>query len=168
MDERERLHNDSGPALEFRDGWKIYRVHNVAVPEWIFTEPERLNVEAIHAEKNTEVQRVMIERFGWDKYTDECGAEIIDHDERFGTLMRRIVQGGEPIMFLKVINRSSEPDGSFRRYVLPVDSALRPIPDPSVLGEDFGQRQALTALNAVASTFGLTGKVYAELLAAES
>jgi hypothetical protein len=50
-----------------------------------------------------------------------------------------------------VINRSAEPDGSFRRYILPVDSELRPIPDPAEEGVDFGDSQTLTALNAVAS-----------------
>jgi hypothetical protein len=168
MDERERLHNDDGPAVEFRDGWKVYRVHGVAVPEWLFMEPARLTVAAIHDEKNAEVQRVMIERYGWDRYADECGARIVDHDERWGTLMHRIGGGGEPILFLRVINRSPEPDGTFRRYVLPVDGALRPIPDPMRPGDDFGLPQAATALNAVASTFGLTGKVYAEMLEAES
>jgi hypothetical protein len=110
----------------------------------------------------------MIERFGWDRYSAECGAEIVDHDERWGTLMRRVTNGGEPILFLRVVNRSPEPDGSFRNYVLPVDARLRPIPDPAKTDDDFGQPQKLTALNAVASTFGLRGKEYCELLGAES
>jgi hypothetical protein len=167
FDERERLHNDAGPAVEFRDGWKLYRVHGVDVPEWLFTNPERMSIEAIHQEGNTEVQRVMIERFGWDRYAAECGAEIVDHDEKYGTLMRR-GRGEDAILFLKVINRSPEPDGSFRKYILPVDSELRPIPDPMNANENFGESQALTAVNAVASTFGLRGKDYASLLGAES
>ena len=167
FDERERLHNDAGPAVEFRDGWKLYRVHGVDVPEWLFTNPERMSIEAIHQEGNTEVQRVMIERFGWDRYAAECGAEIIDHDEKYGTLMRR-GRGEDAILFLKVINRSPEPDGSFRKYILPVDSELRPIPDPMNANENFGESQALRAVNAVASTFGLRGKDYASLLGAES
>jgi len=110
---------------------------------------------------------VMIERFGWDRYAAECGAEIIDHDEKYGTLMRR-GRGEDAILFLKVINRSPEPDGSFRKYILPVDSELRPIPDPMNANENFGESQALRAVNAVASTFGLRGKDYASLLGAES
>jgi hypothetical protein len=166
-DERGRLHNEAGPAMEFRDGWEIYAVHGVRVPDWIIAEPSRLTIAAIHAEKNTEIQRVMIERYGWDRYADECAAKLIDHDERWGTLMRR--ESGEgAVTFLKVINRSPEPDGSFRRYILPVDAQLRPIPDPSRPDERLGEPQELTALNAVASTFGMRGNEYAELLAAES
>ncbi len=167
-DERGRLHNDDGPAMEFRDGWTIHAVHGVRVPSWLFTNPERLTLDAIHAESNTEIQRVMIERFGWDRYAEECGADIIDHDERWGTLMRRKTRDGEPILFLRVVNRSPEPDGSFRKYVLPLDSRLRPIPDPAKVDDDFGEPQKLTALNGVASTFGLRGNEYAEMLSAES
>jgi hypothetical protein len=167
-DERGRLHSDTGPAMDFRDGWKIYAVHGVRVPAWLLTEPARLTIDAIHAEPNSEIQRVMIERFGWDEYAEQCGAQVIDHDERWGTLMRRPTRNGDPILFLKVINRSAEPDGSFRRYILPVDSELRPIPDPAEEGVDFGDSQTLTALNAVASTFGMRGGEYAAMLSAES
>ena len=168
FDDRNRLHSDVGPAVEFRDGWKIYAVHGVRMPPWVFEEPQRLTIGAINAEGNTEVQRVMIERFGWDRYADECGAEVVDHDERWGTLCRRQSVSGESILFLRVVNRSPEPDGSFRNYVLPVDSQLRPIPDPAKPDENFGEPQNLTTLNAVASTWGLTGKVYKEMLSAES
>jgi hypothetical protein len=168
FDERGRLHNDAGAAVEFRDGWKIYAVHGVRMPDWVFEKPAHLTIDAIHAEPNSEIQRVMVERFGWDRYSNECGAEIVDHDERWGTLCRRKSASGNPILFLRVVNRSPEPDGSFRNYVLPVDSQLRPIPDPACPDDQFGEPQRLTALNAVASTFGLRGNEYADLLTAES
>jgi len=97
----------------------------------------------------------MIERFGWDRYAAECGAQIIDHDERWGTLFGRNGQA----LFLRVVNGSPEPDGSFRNYVLPVGPGCEPLPEE---GEtELGEPQELTALNAVASTYGLTGKQYA-------
>ena len=167
FDERERLHNDNGPAVSFRDGWNIYAVNGVRVPAWLFEEPDRLTLAAIDVEQNAEIQRVMIERFGWDRYAAECGAEIVDHDERWGTLYRR--NGAvEPIVFLRVTNRSPEPDGSFRKYVLPVHPECRPLPDPARPLDDFGEPQELTALNAVASTFGMYGREYAAMLGAES
>ncbi|HQT38911.1 MAG TPA: hypothetical protein PK231_05755, partial [Acidocella sp.] len=162
MDERERLHNETGPAVEFRDGWKVYSIHGTRVPEWVITSPNEITIEKIDAEKNTEVQRVMIERFGWDRYADECGAEILDHDERWGTLYGK----NNSALFLRVINRSPEPDGSFRNYILPVAPNCAPLPDEGDM--EMGEAQALTALNAVASTFGLTGEEYADLVEAES
>jgi len=162
-----RLHNTSGPAMAFRDGWTIHAVHGVRVPGWIIEQPSRITVATIESEQNSEIKRVMIERFGWDRYAQESGAEVVDHDERWGTLYRRVA-GTEPILWLGVINRSPEPDGSFRRYVLPVHPELRPLPDPAVPSEDFGAPQTLTAFNAVASTFGMTGAAYAAQLSAES
>ena len=167
LDDRERLHNERGPAILFRDGWAVHAIHGVRVPGWIVEQPHLISVAKIDEEPNSEIQRVMIERFGWDKYAAECGAEIVDHDERWRTLYRRTT-GTEPIVFVRVTNRSPEPDGSFRQYVLRVHPECCPLPDPADPGGDFGEPQALTALNAVASTFGLTGAEYAEMLGAES
>ena len=160
-DERGRLHCEDGPAVAYPDGWQIHAIHGVRVPGWIVEDPGRITVAAIEAERNSEIQRVMIERFGWDRYAAEAGAEVVDHDERWGTLRRR----GE-MLWLEVVNRSPEPDGSFRRYALALDADLRPIPDTEAGETEFGRPQKLTALNAVASTFGLTGAEYARRIGA--
>ncbi len=62
----------------------------------------------------------------------------------------------EPLLLVRVTNSTPEPDGSFKDYVLRVHPECRPI-----LGPDrFGAPQELTALNAVASTFGMRGSEY--------
>ena len=160
VDDQNRPHNDTGPFCRWRDGTRLYSVHGVRVPAWLFEAPERLTVEAITAEANTETQRVMIERFGWDRYVREARFEVVDHDDRWGTLRR---SGGH--LVLEVVNRSPEPDGSFRHYMLPVAPNCEPLPDGD--GE-LGEPQALTALNAVASTFGMRGEDYARVVAGES
>jgi len=166
VDARNRPHNDTGPFCRWRDGSALYAVHGVRMPGWIVENPEKISIEEIDAEPNAEVQRVMIERFGWDRYAAECGAEVVDHDERWGTLYRRVVPNGlEDILFLQVTNRSAEPDGSFRKYVLPVAPNCEPLPDPDDPRGQLGRPQALTALNAVASTFGMRGSEYAKLSA---
>ena len=157
-DDKGRLHCLAGPAVRYPDGWSIYAVHGVRVPENVVMRPEQITVTAINAERNSEIKRVMIERLGWDRWSAECGAAVIDHDDRWGTLKR----GGD-VLFLEVVNGSAEPDGSFRRYVLPVDDECRPLPDPESGDDEFGEPQKLTALNAVASTYGMTGKEYAGL-----
>ena len=129
-----------------------------ALPENVVTRPEQITVTAINAERNSEIKRVMIEQFGWDRWSAECGAAVIDHDDRWGTLKR-----ADDVLFLEVVNGSAEPDGSFRRYVLPIDDECRPLPDPESSDDEFGEPQELTALNAVASTYGMTGKEYAGL-----
>ncbi|MDT8872296.1 hypothetical protein RAA17_16610 [Komagataeibacter rhaeticus] len=129
-DEGGRLHCENGPALAYPDGFEIYAVHGVRVPSEIVMHPEAITIDAIHEQRNTEIQRVMIERYGWDRYADDCRAEIVDYDERFGTLCRRVTPRGEPILFLRVVNGSPEPDGSFRKYILPLAPNLEPLPDP--------------------------------------
>jgi len=156
VDERNRPHCDDGPFCRWRDGTALYSVHGVRVPAWLIGQPDRLTLRTIDAERNEEVRRVMIERFGWERYGREGGAETLDHDERWGTLKRR----GDAL-WLEVINRSPEPDGSFRRYVLAVHPECRPILSDH---GGFGEAQPLTALNAVAASFGMTGDAYLKAL----
>ena len=42
MDGRSRLHNEVGPAVAMRDGWKIHSVHGVRVPAWIVEHPDQI------------------------------------------------------------------------------------------------------------------------------
>jgi hypothetical protein len=58
---------------------------------------------------------------------------------------------------VKVVNSTPEPDGSFKDYFLRVHPELRPLLSNNRMGEP----QALTAHNAVASTFGKRGGEYA-------
>ncbi len=156
-DKSGRLHNEKAAAISWRDGWGIYLVHGVRVPDWVIESPEKITIENIEGQTNTEIKRVMIEKFGWDRYAAECGAQIIDHDEKYGTLFGR----NGAAEFLRVVNGSPEPDGSFRNYILPVAPGCEPLPD---MGGDLGDPQELTALNAVASTYGLTGKEYEHVM----
>jgi hypothetical protein len=61
------------------------------------------------------------------------------------------------MLMLEVENRSPEPDGSYRRFLLRVHPELRAILDDG----GFGPEQAPTVRNAVASTFGVAGEEYA-------
>ena len=163
-----RLHCENGPAVTWPDGERHWFWHGVRVPRLVVEQPARITPGAIVDERNAEVRRVMIERFGWERFDAAVQAEVIDHDERWGTLVYWPTRGHEPTLALRVVNRSPEPDGSFRRYVLPVHPQLRPLPDPERGEMAFGTPQRLTALNAVASTFGMLGADYAARLGAES
>lgn len=116
---------------------------------------ERYTVREIERERNAEVRRVMVERFGMERFLLESGAQLIHTDET-GALYRRELADDEPIIAVHVINSTPEPDGSLKKYMLRVQPELRPM-----LGNGrFGEPQELTARNAVASTFGLRGDQY--------
>ena len=125
--EQGRLHCVSGPAVAYPDGWSIYAVNGVRVPELVVMRPYEITVAMIEAEANAEVRRVMIDRFegGPAAYLNASGAKVIDHDERFGTLRVKKVADDEPIVMVEVINRTAEPDGHYKHYMLRVPPTIR-------------------------------------------
>lgn len=78
LDEDNRLHNESGKACEFADGWGVWCINDVDVDEQIVMRPETQTIEQIRGEQNAEVKRLRIERYGWDRYFDEIDARLID------------------------------------------------------------------------------------------
>lgn len=119
VNEEGRLHSTDGPALSYADGFSVYSIDGVTVSEKTAVSPEQLTVEEIEGEVNLEVRRVMLERFGIGRYLVDSQAEILNQDE-YGTLYRKRVAGDEPIVMVRVINSTPEPDGSFREYFLRV------------------------------------------------
>jgi hypothetical protein len=73
-----RLHNDTGPAVRFCDGWSIWAIDGVLVDEQVVLHPETQNLRQIRRERDAEVKRIRIERYGWDRYLAEVGARVID------------------------------------------------------------------------------------------
>jgi hypothetical protein len=158
-DERGRLHSASGPSTAWK-GFGVYHWHGVRVPAWIIEQPESITTEKIDKETNTEIRRVMIDRYGAARYLQDGGAVRIADDE-YGTLWRKAQSNGEAIVMVEVKNSTPEPEGTRKTYFLRVHPDLCPL-----LGEDqngrprFGPTQALTPRNAIASTFGLRGEDY--------
>jgi hypothetical protein len=72
------LHNESGPSVLWADGYSIYTIKGVAVDEQIVMRPESQTVEQIRKEKNEEVKRIRIERYGWERFIKEVKAEVMD------------------------------------------------------------------------------------------
>jgi hypothetical protein len=128
-DERNRPHCDNGPSHEWRDGWQLWHIHGVRVTEQVVLRPETLTVAQISEETNVEVRRVMIDRFGADRYIRESGLSPIDECPadhpmvglRGAKLYIKELDGDEPIMMLDMLNSTPEPDGSAKRYRIRVD-----------------------------------------------
>jgi hypothetical protein len=91
----EICHNESGPAIEYADGWKCWMIENHVVTEQIVMSPETLAHDQIRSELNSEVRRIMIQRYGVAKYLMETGAKILDTDPGLGldgSAMRGLIQ----------------------------------------------------------------------------
>lgn len=72
-----RLHCENGPAILCRDGWPVYAWHNVRVPAQVIEAPESLTAEQITKEENAEVRRVMLERFGFERFVRDAGGSVL-------------------------------------------------------------------------------------------
>ena len=140
VDEQFRTHCGEGPAVVYDGDFNIYCWRNTRATEYaIKIEP---TVDIIEKQDNVETRRVLIDRYGIEKYILDTGAEIVHHD-KFGTLYRKNQLNDEPIVLVRITNSSPEPDGSFREYFLRVPPGMR------------------TAREAVAWTFNLSPEEYA-------
>jgi hypothetical protein len=147
LDNRRRLHSDTGPAFDWLKDIRDYYWHGVFVPEYVIMKPELITAELIEKEKNAEVRRVMIERFpgGVAAYLQAAGSKEIHRDET-GILYRKDLPEDEPILMVKVRNSTAEPDGTFKDYFLRVPPATT------------------TAKEGVAWTFEKNATAYAPLI----
>jgi hypothetical protein len=137
-----RLHCPHGPALAYPDGFAVWAWHGVRVPADMIDHPEALTIERIRAERNVEVRRVMLERYGQARYLRDAGAKQV-HADHTGVLWRCEIPGEEPLVMVEVRDSTLAPDGSRRAYWLQVPPGTR------------------TARQAVAWTFGLGEDEYA-------
>jgi len=174
FDDRNRFHSVDRPAIEWHDGTDLYFIGGVQVPRQIVLSPKRyITMDKIAEQENLELRRIMIERYGeygLASYLEAVGAEEIAKDD-WGVLYRWQEEAGNgrnmDIWAVLVTNSTREPDGTYKKYALKVDPQCRPM--TQVRGRNgqietrFGSIQNRTPLNAIASTFGMTGKEYAEI-----
>jgi hypothetical protein len=122
------LHNDAGPSIEW-EGFSLWHVHGVAVTEQIVMAPHTISIEQINTETNTEVRRVMIERYGTERYLNDSGAEVVhelpDNYYITGLQTARLLvkerADDSPIVMVDLLNSTPEPDGTVKRYMLRVE-----------------------------------------------
>jgi hypothetical protein len=144
-DDRGRLHDDSAPALRFRDGWSVWAWKGVVIPSWLILEPERITLAMIDHEQNIQIRRCMIEIMTPERYVARGGAVLVAEDET-GVLWRKTWLSADAWAVVEVINATPEPDGTHRHFFLQVPAHMR------------------TAREAVAWTYGLSASAYKQLV----
>jgi hypothetical protein len=78
MDPQGRLHNESGMACRYRDGFGVWTIHGIRVDEQIVMRPETQTIAQIDAEENGDIRSIRIDRYGWTSYLRDSGAACID------------------------------------------------------------------------------------------
>lgn len=75
----DRLHNEKGKSVQFRDGWGVYNLNGVRVPKWLVETPaEKIDPQLALKETNADVQREIIRKIGAEKMLKASGAKLID------------------------------------------------------------------------------------------
>lgn len=169
-DNRGRLHNVRGMAISFSSGWGLRRWHGFKLPRCVLQHPERVTVARIDSEQNIEIRRAMIELYGEARYFVESGGRVISHDAA-GILYRKRQSHDEPIVMVRVLNSTPEPDGIMTR-----EEAIRIFGEAAkaAVNAPKGARfkeymirvppMMATARQAVAWTFGLEHEDFAPIL----
>jgi hypothetical protein len=102
-DDQRRLHCETGPAIDFKDGCEVYSWHGVQVPkEWIVgTKPTPH--EALTWE-NTEQRRAACEILGWASIVEQLGGQTVDRNDNpeIGELIRVTIPDIGEEQFLRV------------------------------------------------------------------
>lgn len=75
LDDRGGLHNLSGPALAYSDGWELWALHGVVVRKELVQNLGKMTPDEIATEKNVELRRVLIETFGLARFLRESAAK---------------------------------------------------------------------------------------------
>jgi hypothetical protein len=101
-----RLHRVGGPALQYADGFTIYSLNGVIVPQWIAETPEeRLDPRRVLEITNAEVRREFIRRVGIERICYALNAEVIDSYGDY-ELLRVAVSPDTVWTYLKMHNPS--------------------------------------------------------------
>ncbi len=157
LDEEDRLHSLSGPALCYGEDFRRFLIHGVAVEADVVTSPaEVITPRRIECEANVEVRRTLLDLYGGsERYLRQTGATVIHEGRNGRKLWWRApydsrnanawqadtifsASSTEPLVMVEVVNSTPEADGSLKHYFLRVPPHIR------------------DANAAVAWTFGLT------------
>ena len=142
--EEGNLHKDDGPAYItptritwYRNGRKhgldadkwgsiSYYYEGVRIPPHFYTKPESLSITEVLAHTNTEVRYVGIKIVGMDKVLESNRTTVIHKDEQKNQILFQI-KGifEEPVSYVKVVNSTQEPDGTYKDYYLCVPPDMK-------------------------------------------
>lgn len=121
-DEDNRIHCNDGPAVLYSDGWGLWAIHGVRVPQHVVETPEKITIDEIRKCGNAEVARVMRERYGEGRYLQDCGAEVVDSDvggSIYDPAPRMLLRDGKDMWLV------GTDGGTGRTYYMPADPDVK-------------------------------------------
>lgn len=78
---RKNLHNEEGPAIEFRNGTGLHYINGVFIPAFIVeASPDELDGQLILKYSNVEIKRIILNKIGVDKACRDLKAKVISRE----------------------------------------------------------------------------------------
>ena len=103
-DENGRLHNETGAAITWRDGWGIHAWHGTVVPRRWIEDKENLDPVEVIKHDDVEIRAAGAQIVGWPKMLKHLDAQTIDDSGSpdIGQLIEMTLPGlSKPGRFLK-------------------------------------------------------------------
>ena len=119
LDEAGLLHCGTGPALSYRDGFRVYEWHGNPYPsEWAYNKP---NAAEALSWTNLELRRVVCEMIGWASILEQLKAVTINKDKNpeIGELLQAEIPKVGIEKFLRVTC------GTGREFILSVPPDMK-------------------------------------------
>lgn len=92
LDERGRLHNPRGPAVDWADNFTVWFVHGVAVERRWVEQPETITYQEVIKQENVEVRRTMVDLMGLGRFVEQAKAKVLDQDRDSSNMPRRLLE----------------------------------------------------------------------------
>jgi len=78
------LHCDGGPAIRYEDGYCVWALHGVRVPQEIAETPAgKLDAKLVVSETNAEIRREIIRKIGVERVSMALEAEVLDKQDDY-------------------------------------------------------------------------------------
>ncbi|MFN6037724.1 MAG: DUF6745 domain-containing protein [Bacteroidota bacterium] len=92
LDEMNRLHHPSRPAVEWSDGFSLYYWKGVCVPSDLILKPDEVTAEFLNSLSNAEVRRAACEILGNVRFAELLELVTVDEDQD---------EAGNPLLLLR-------------------------------------------------------------------
>lgn len=100
------LHKDGGPAIKYSDGFCVWALNGVRVPQSIAETPwDKIDVHMVLKETNAEIRREIVRKVGIERIVKELGAQMIDKQGEY-ELLNIDMGDGRMRPYLKMTNPS--------------------------------------------------------------
>ena len=103
-----QLHKDGGMAVKYSDGYGMYCLNGVRVPEWLAETPAmEIDPKKVVEESNVEVRREILRKIGIERFVQKMGAETLDKKGNYELLdIEPAFNDGVSRLYLKMRNPS--------------------------------------------------------------